>query len=128
MGWVGISEGVGEALLGDKLQAVKPSARIRISNPMRLMGSPLSDYPLSLRQDYAGFIFCQHRLQNANSECVEGPGKCLSSLGCGKCPVVHTPPSSVLIRIAQSRPAKPASVKISKIHLKINETGFSVAQ
>jgi len=47
MGWVGISEGVGEALLGGKLQAVKPSTRIRIGNPMRLMGYSLSDYPFS---------------------------------------------------------------------------------
>jgi hypothetical protein len=47
MGWVGITEGVGEALLGGKLQAVKPSTRIRIGNSMRLMGYSLSDYPFS---------------------------------------------------------------------------------
>jgi hypothetical protein len=63
MGWVGITEGVGDALLGGKLQAVKPSTRIRIGNPMRLMGYSLSDYLFPLRQDYAGFIFCQPRLQ-----------------------------------------------------------------
>lgn len=56
MGWVGMAEGVREALLGVGLQALKQSTRISIGNSLFFMVTPLRSKPSSLRVDEVSFI------------------------------------------------------------------------